>query len=62
MRIRINGEVLAENGRSTRINDEELFAQAQVGTNRAWDNWAGRDWNGRSVEHIIPSAFPARKN
>ena len=45
-----------------KLNDEELFAQAQTGANRAWDNWAGRDWAGRSVEEINPPAFPTRKN
>ena len=58
----VNGEVLIENGRSTKINDEELFAQAQSGANRAWDNWAARDWNGRTVEQINPPAFPTRRN
>ena len=57
----VDGEVVVENGRSTRINDDELFAQAQTGANRAWDNWAARDWNGRTVEQIIPPAFPTRK-
>jgi hypothetical protein len=50
-----------ENGRSTRIDEDELFAQAETGASRAWNNWAGRDWNSRSVEQIIPPAFPARK-
>ncbi|HWH79805.1 MAG TPA: amidohydrolase family protein, partial [Candidatus Binatus sp.] len=58
----VDGEVVIENGRSTRINDDELFSQAEAGAARAWDNWAGRDWNGRSVEQIIPPAFPTRKN
>ena len=58
----VDGEVVVENGRSTRINDDELFAQAQTGANRAWDNWAARDWNGRTVEKIIPPAFPTRKS
>jgi cytosine/adenosine deaminase-related metal-dependent hydrolase len=58
----VDGELVVENGRSTRINDEELFAQAETGANRAWDNWAGRDWNSRSVEQINPPAFPTRKN
>ena len=58
----VDGEVVIENGRSTRINDEELLAQFQAGANRAWDNWAARDWNGRSVEQIIPPAFPMRKS
>ncbi len=58
----VDGEVVIENGRSTRINDDDLFAQAEAGANRAWDNWAGRDWNGRTVEQINPPAFPTRKN
>ena len=57
----VDGEVVVENGRSTRINDDELFAQAEAGAKRAWDNWPARDWNGRSVEQIIPPAFPTRK-
>ena len=58
----VNGAVVVEKGRSTKINDEELFAQAQAGANRAWDNWAARDWNGRTVEQINPPAFPTRMN
>jgi cytosine/adenosine deaminase-related metal-dependent hydrolase len=56
----VDGEIVIENGRSTRIDDDELFAQAETGAGRAWDNWAARDWNGRSVEQIIPPAFPTR--
>ena len=58
----VDGEVVVENGRSTRIDDDELFAQAEAGAKRAWDNWAARDWNGRTVEQIIPPAFPTRKS
>jgi imidazolonepropionase-like amidohydrolase len=58
----VDGEVVVDNGRSTRIDDDELFGQAQAGATRAWDNWAARDWHGRSVEQIIPPAFPTRKN
>ncbi len=56
----VDGEVVVENSRSTRINDDELFAQAEAGAKRAWDNWAARDWNSRTVEQIIPPAFPTR--
>ena len=56
----VDGEVVIENSRSTRIDEAELFAQAETGAKRAWDNWAGRDWNGRTVEQIIPPAFPTR--
>jgi len=58
----VDGEVVIENGRSTRINDDELFAQAEAGGTRAWDNWVQRDWNRRTVEQINPPAFPTRKN
>jgi 5-methylthioadenosine/S-adenosylhomocysteine deaminase len=58
----VDGEVVVENGRSTRIRDDELFAQAEAGAQRAWDNWPARDWNNRTVEQIIPPAFPTRKN
>jgi cytosine/adenosine deaminase-related metal-dependent hydrolase len=57
----VDGEVVVENGRSTRIDVDELFEQAETGATRAWNNWGARDWNGRSVEQIIPPAFPTRK-
>jgi 5-methylthioadenosine/S-adenosylhomocysteine deaminase len=59
--VMVDGEIVIDNGRSTRIDEAELFAQAEAGAKRAWDNWAERDWNGRSVEQIIPPAFPTRK-
>ena len=58
----VDGDVVVENGRSTRIRDDELFAQAEAGAQRAWDNWPARDWNNRTVEQIIPPSFPTRKN
>jgi cytosine/adenosine deaminase-related metal-dependent hydrolase len=58
----VDGEVVVENGRSTRIDENEVFAQAEQGAKRAWDNWPARDWNGRSVEQIVPPAFPTRKS
>jgi cytosine/adenosine deaminase-related metal-dependent hydrolase len=58
----VDGVVVVEHGRSARIDEAELFAQAEAGAKRAWDNWAGRDWNGRTVEQIIPPAFPTRRN
>ena len=59
--VMVDGEIVIDNGRSTRIDEAELFAQAEAGAKRAWDNWAERDWNGRTVEQIIPPAFPTRK-
>ena len=58
----VDGDVVVENGRSTRINDDELFTQAEAGATRAWNNWATRDRNSRTVEQIVPPAFPTRRN
>lgn len=60
--VMVDGEVVVDNGRSTRIDEDELFAQSEAGAKRAWDNWPARDWSGRSVEQIIPPAFPTRKS
>jgi hypothetical protein len=57
----VDGQIVIDNGRSTRIDEDELFAQANAGAQRAWDGWANRDWNGRSAEDIIPPAFPTRR-
>jgi len=57
----VDGEVVIENGRSTRIDEAELLTQAEAGAKRAWDTWPARDWNGRSVEQINPPPFPTRK-
>src|SRR4051812_20040498 len=57
----VNGEVVIEAGRSTRIDDAELFRQAESAAKKAWDNWPKREWAGRSVEEINPPAFPTRK-
>jgi len=65
MKIRVDGvdgEVVIENGCSTRIDEAGLLAQAEAATKRAWDNWTGRDWDGRTTEEIIPPAFPTRKH
>jgi cytosine/adenosine deaminase-related metal-dependent hydrolase len=58
----VNGEIVIDKGRSTRIDEDELLSQAEQGAKRAWDNWAGRDWSSRTVEEIIPPAFPTRKS
>jgi 5-methylthioadenosine/S-adenosylhomocysteine deaminase len=57
----VDGEIVIDNGRSTRLDEDDLFAQANAGAQRGWDAWATRDWSGRSTEDIIPPAFPRRR-
>jgi len=57
----VDGEIVIERGHSTRVDEAELLAQGEATAKRAWDNWATRDWAGRSAEEITPPAFPIRK-
>jgi cytosine/adenosine deaminase-related metal-dependent hydrolase len=59
--VLVNGEVVIEKGRSTRIDEDGLYARADTAAKRAWDNWSKRDWAGRTVEEILPPAFPTRR-
>ena len=59
--VLVNGEVVIEAGRSTRIDEAELYARADAAAKKAWDNWSKRDWAGRTVEEIMPPAFSTRK-
>jgi cytosine/adenosine deaminase-related metal-dependent hydrolase len=57
----VGGEVVIEGGRPTRVDGGEIYARAEQVAHRAWDNWAQRDWARRSVEQIVPPAFPTRR-
>lgn len=59
--VLVDGEIVIEQGHSTRVDETELLAQGEATAKRAWDNWANRDWAGRSAEEITPPAFPIRK-
>lgn len=59
--VLVNGGVVIEKGRSTRIDEADLYIQAEKAAKRAWDNWDKRDWGGRTAEDIIPPAFPTRQ-
>ncbi len=59
--VLVNGEVVIQDGRSTRLDESDLCARAEAAARRAWDNWDKRDWAGRKADEIIPPAFPTRK-
>lgn len=59
--VLVNGEVVIDKGRSTRIDEADLYARADAVAKRAWDNWSKQDWAGRTVEEMVPPAFPTRR-
>lgn len=59
--VLVDGEIVIENGQSTRIDEHDLITRAAAGAKQAWDHWADRDWAGRETEEIVPPAFPTRQ-
>jgi cytosine/adenosine deaminase-related metal-dependent hydrolase len=56
----VGGEVVVEDGKPTQVDGEATYRDAERLAGAAWDNWARRDFRGRTVEEIIPPAFPTR--
>jgi cytosine/adenosine deaminase-related metal-dependent hydrolase len=57
----VDGQVLVQGGRATRVDEEQVYAQARDATRRYWANVPGWRWDHRSVEEIIPPAFPLHR-
>jgi cytosine/adenosine deaminase-related metal-dependent hydrolase len=58
--VLVGGEVVIDKGASTRVDGEAMYRDAERLARGAWDNWARRDFAGRTVEQIVPPAFPTR--
>ncbi|HEU4368783.1 MAG TPA: amidohydrolase family protein [Methylomirabilota bacterium] len=54
----VDGKVLVQDGRLTRVDEEEVYAKAREATRHYWSNVATWRWDGAGVERIIPPAFP----
>jgi len=57
----VDGKVLVEDGRLTRVDEEEVYAKAREATRQYWANVPAWRWDGAPVERIIPPAFPIRR-
>jgi 5-methylthioadenosine/S-adenosylhomocysteine deaminase len=56
----VGGEVVIDKGVPTRVDGEAMYRDAERLARAAWDGWSRRDWAGRTVEQIVPPAFPTR--
>jgi 5-methylthioadenosine/S-adenosylhomocysteine deaminase len=57
----VDGKVLVQDRRLTRVDEAEIYAKAREATQRYWGNVAGWRWDGAGVEQIIPPAFPLHR-
>jgi 5-methylthioadenosine/S-adenosylhomocysteine deaminase len=56
----VDGKVLVQGGRTTRIDEDEVYAKAREATRAYWGHVPGWRWDGAGVERIMPPAFPIR--
>ena len=54
----VDGKVLVQGGRLTRVDEEEIYAKARQATHHYWRNVSTWRADGSGVDRIIPPAFP----
>ena len=57
----VDGKVLVQGGRATRVDEDEVYAKARLATEDYWSQVPGWRWDGATVDRIIPPAFPLRR-
>jgi 5-methylthioadenosine/S-adenosylhomocysteine deaminase len=58
----VDGKVLVQGGRTTRVDEDEVYAKARAATATYWSHVPGWRWDGASVDRIVPPAFPIRRS
>ncbi|TAK01994.1 hypothetical protein EPO44_08640 [bacterium] len=53
----VDGEVLVDNGKYLRLNEEELLEKVQAKGEQVWDSVPKWHWTGKSVDEVMPPAF-----
>jgi cytosine/adenosine deaminase-related metal-dependent hydrolase len=57
----VDGQVLVEGGRATRVDEDAVYARARAATERYWSHVPAWRWDGAGVDQIIPPAFPIHR-
>jgi cytosine/adenosine deaminase-related metal-dependent hydrolase len=58
----VDGKVLVQGRRLTRLDEDEVYAKARRATEQYWSHVPGWRWDGASVDRIMPPAFPIRRS
>jgi cytosine/adenosine deaminase-related metal-dependent hydrolase len=59
--VMVDGKILVQGGRTTRANEDEVYARARQATEHYWRNVPTWRWDAAPVERIVPPAFPIRR-
>ncbi len=57
----VDGKVLVQGGRATRVDEDALYAKARQATQHYWNQVPTWRWDGATVDRIIPPAFPVHR-
>jgi cytosine/adenosine deaminase-related metal-dependent hydrolase len=53
----VDGEILVDNGRYLRLNEEELLDKVQAKGEEVWESVPKWHWTGKSLDEVLPAAF-----
>ena len=54
----VDGQVLVQGGRATRVDEDAVYAKAREATQHYWSRVPAWRWDGATVDQIIPPALP----
>jgi cytosine/adenosine deaminase-related metal-dependent hydrolase len=57
----VDGQVLVQGGRATRVDEDAVYARARAATERYWSHVPTWRWDGAGVDQITPPAFPIHR-
>ena len=57
----VDGKILVQGGRLTRVDEAEVCAKARQATETYWSHVPSWRWDGAGVDRIIPPAFPVHR-
>ena len=56
----VDGEILVDNGRYLRLNEEELLDKVQAKGEQVWDSVPKWHWTGKNIDEVVPPSFKMR--
>ncbi len=57
----MDGQVLVQGGRATRVDEDAVYAKAREATQHYWSRVPTWRWDGATVDQIVPPAFPIHR-
>ena len=57
----VDGRVLVQGGRTTRVDEDAIYAKARAATEHYWARVPEWRWDGATVDRIVPPAFPIHR-